>query len=935
MKALQKTALLLISFLTLLFSNTYANSTSKVKYFGRLDYEAASQNWSVSTAPNGNVFIANHNGLLEFDGSTWELHKLPNQTIMRAVHAVSDSLIFTSGFQELGYWRRDIYGKLHYQSLNDIGQHLLSKNIEFWNIVKTDNAVYFHSFATTLCYSCDSVFEIPTPGFSSVLSYVNGKTLLAVRDKGIYEVNERTTKPFLVTNFFKDKLIRFMLPYRKEQVMIGTEANGIFIWNGSELTQWKKEWKDYFISNELNRGHYSKDGKLTFGTIIDGVVLFDENENFLRKINTQNGLRNNTVLGIDKDKWGNSWLALDDGIGFIPARSDESMTIESIPGIGAIYSTAIIGDKMYFGTNQGLFVRSGSERPRLVPETQGQVWDCKVIDGKLWVGHNQGTFIINNDKAQLISNFSGGASLKKDNNKENYIQGTYTGLVNYTQTAKNKFISERINGFVDLVRYLEIDHLGNIWASHMHLGVFKIVTNDQRDSVTDSHYYGVETFGQNHSIHVFKVENRIVLTTGSDLFTYDDLKDTIVPHKTLNKTLGELKNAHRIIEAPNHHYWFISKENIALFKIQKDQIHLIKSYPTSLFHSIPLVDQYENILPLSETKAILSLQNGIATFNAADSGLDNVIQKYKPELRQIVSTNNKNNERYLPLQASGFKLKYHFNNLKVKISFPYYSGLPQYHQYYLKGLDMDWSKPSPDPFYTFKRLPFGEYTLKIRTTDSWGNKSQELELPFEVLPPWYISNISLILYFMFLVIILAVVRKLSIKQTQKKQQREHDKKEKELVQLRNEKLRNEIRFKSKELANSTMLMIKKNEFLLDLKNSIDRQKAELGSRYPDKYYNHLLKKIDANITNQDDWQVFENNFERAHEQFFEKMKKTFPTLTSSDLRLCAYLRMNLSSKEIAPLLGISVRGVENHRYRLRKKMNMMHDDSLTDIILKI
>lgn len=112
------------------------------------------------------------------------------------------------------------------------------------------------------------------------------------------------------------------------------------------------------------------------------------------------------------------------------------------------------------------------------------------------------------------------------------------------------------------------------------------------------------------------------------------------------------------------------------------------------------------------------------------------------------------------------------------------------------------------------------------------------------------------------------------------------------------------------------------------------QKEQLGSRYPDKYYLHLTDKIEQNISSHDDWQLFETNFEQAHEQFLKKIKDDYPDLTGKDLRLCAYLRMNLSSKEIAPLLGISVRGVENHRYRLRRKMGMEHDDTLIDLILK-
>jgi DNA-binding CsgD family transcriptional regulator len=132
-----------------------------------------------------------------------------------------------------------------------------------------------------------------------------------------------------------------------------------------------------------------------------------------------------------------------------------------------------------------------------------------------------------------------------------------------------------------------------------------------------------------------------------------------------------------------------------------------------------------------------------------------------------------------------------------------------------------------------------------------------------------------------------------------------------------------------------MLLIKKNEFLMKVKETLHHHKEQLGVRYPDKYYDALVQKIDDNIANQDEWKVFEANFERAHEQFVKNLKENHKDLTPSDLRLCAFLRMNLSSKEIAPLLGISVRGVENHRYRLRKKLNLDLDCNLTDFIIQL
>ena len=89
------------------------------------------------------------------------------------------------------------------------------------------------------------------------------------------------------------------------------------------------------------------------------------------------------------------------------------------------------------------------------------------------------------------------------------------------------------------------------------------------------------------------------------------------------------------------------------------------------------------------------------------------------------------------------------------------------------------------------------------------------------------------------------------------------------------------------------------------------------------------------MNNTNDWKMFEEAFNNADKDFLKKIKEKHKALTPNDLRLCAYLRLNLSSKEIAPLLNISARSVEVKRYRLRKKMNLPHESSLTNYILEI
>jgi DNA-binding CsgD family transcriptional regulator len=253
----------------------------------------------------------------------------------------------------------------------------------------------------------------------------------------------------------------------------------------------------------------------------------------------------------------------------------------------------------------------------------------------------------------------------------------------------------------------------------------------------------------------------------------------------------------------------------------------------------------------------------------------------------------------------------------------------------VEGLDVDWSAPSERPVFEYTRIPFGEYSIRVRALNQWNRRSNEELITLIVAPPWYLNRVSILVYVFILLIIFLVGRNLLVRRVRLKERKIQDAKEKELIQLRNEKLNADLSFKSQELANSTMAIIKKNEFLLELKETLKAQKEDLGTRYPEKYYSRLVRKIDNNIASMDDWNVFEFHFEKAHEKFLQKLMSKYPQLSHSDLRLCAYLRMNLSSKEIAPLLRISYRGVENHRYRLRKKLLLKKEVNLTDFILSL
>jgi DNA-binding CsgD family transcriptional regulator len=239
----------------------------------------------------------------------------------------------------------------------------------------------------------------------------------------------------------------------------------------------------------------------------------------------------------------------------------------------------------------------------------------------------------------------------------------------------------------------------------------------------------------------------------------------------------------------------------------------------------------------------------------------------------------------------------------------------------------------------FKNLDYGNYTFHIRAQSGQQLIGEPLKHSFTISFPWYLSHWAMIGYLLFLVFVSLFINNLYTNYYRKQQtkyveeaNRELAIKElaskKSLVEFKNEQLYQSIENKNRELAISTMSMIKKNSLLGSIK-------AELQSLSNLSGLSSVIRIIDQNINNDDDWNFFEEAFNNADQDFLKKIKEIHPNLTPNDLRLCAYLRLNLSSKEIASLLNISSKSVEIKRYRLRKRMNLEHGANLISYILSV
>jgi DNA-binding CsgD family transcriptional regulator len=156
-----------------------------------------------------------------------------------------------------------------------------------------------------------------------------------------------------------------------------------------------------------------------------------------------------------------------------------------------------------------------------------------------------------------------------------------------------------------------------------------------------------------------------------------------------------------------------------------------------------------------------------------------------------------------------------------------------------------------------------------------------------------------------------------------------------ITEIQNEKLEVEIKYKNQELALTTMHLVQKAEILLSVQGALNQILDKTTNPAVKKEIQQLLNLLNFDVKLDEDWEHFAYHFDQVHADFIKNLRHQFPQLSANDYRLSAYLRMNLSTKEIAPLMNISLRGVEGSRYRLRRKLNLPNDVNLIEFFINL
>ena len=908
---------------------------------------AGKQNWDISKDENHKIYVANNFGLLVLENTNVTLHQLPNQTIFRSVEYI-DGKIFTGSFEDFGYWTSNADGQLSYTSLVQKLENSNMNNDEIWKIIEHKGVIYFHSFGSIYTYDGTKVARLSKNASFMFPHKVHGKVFFQKIQGGLFELINGALVSVPSSNFLKDEEVKSIIELENNRILIGTTL-GLYVYDGVNFKTWDVKNQKEIVQNNINVMLRTND-KIVIGTILSGLYIYDLDFNFLEHIDTEKQLQNNTVLSLEEDVFGNIWVGMDNGLSYISFDSPIHTHKDKYKGIGSSYTAALYNDELYVGTNQGIYVYEKDSTnmfysPFFIPSSQGQVWFLKEFNDKLYAGTNDGTYIIENKSLQKVSENFGGYTLKPYfyNNLNVLLQSTYSDVLVYKKEFNNWSVSDTLRGFSTPARYMEFDHLGNIWLGHTVKGIYKLQPNIQLDSIADVKRIGAKEGLNISNNRVFKLDNRIVTSYQDTLFEWDTIDEKFVPYTELDAFFTEVGTVNNIIPAGNQRYWVIKQSEISLFEIRFDSIRLVYRLLPEM-HDFSLVNGYETVIPLTENLHLICLDEGFAILDLDQINQENYI---KPStIIQEVKASDSNFNKYSlnPTHSTEVSISNQNNNIEFKWTTSQIVGDKIFFQYKLEGLENEWNAWTTKTSVSYDRLEAGQYSFLVRSIDKIGLVTDTTSYSFIINEPWYLTKIAYFFYSLIFVLLgfmarLYVSRKRwqahgkELEKKNKKAKREQEKAEREIIKLNNEKLQSEVEHKSAQLASNTMAIMRKNNLLSSLKDELLKQKKELGTKMPSKYFTRLNKLIEQGIEDEHEWEVFEQLYDQAHGDFFKRLKEKYPQLTPSDLRLCAYLRMNLASKEIAPLLNISVRGVEERRYRLRKRLDITTDTNLTELIM--
>ena len=946
----------LIAVIFVLFANIQTKASPgkyPIRNFTPTDYKAGIQNIDFAQNRGKNIFVANNLGVLSFNGNDWESHTLNTGKKKRSLAFDEENNRLYVGSQgEFGYFNED-WEYISLVSKVPLGSRDFD---EVWDVFIYNSNIYFCTF--------DGIYLF------------NGREISVLKHKDKFNRSFQT-QDGLFTQSANGELLKILdhelVPIgsnnARNEIVSGiiTQGEGYILFYNSGRIEFStpfsqsekyRQLANYLEGSYVNHVLQLSDSRLAISTQTSGLFLYDEQKNSVENITAMDGLQTSACLRSFQDYAGNLWIGMQNGIALVNINSPVRLINQEIDLQGSGYDAYETIDGTYFTTSNGIYYLAKNVKQCVFLEgTEGPAYSIQSIAGKLYAGHHTGLFYLKDGSASRITTTVGLWQVKQlRSNPEFVIGGTYSGLFLF-KLNKDLLLEpiKYITGFAETSRFFEEDDKGRIWVGQFYKGLYQItlsldLRSAQVTKVSDQYDLPIK-----EQIILSKIDNDLYIGTQKGIYLLDQNTDQIIKADIFEEVVGD-EQVNLLVQDHNRNIHILTENLVGFFnQIGPRNYFFVRSSLYQLRYTFN-----NDLLNLSINHSNGVLYNANEGFISYDPSQENRVAFEAPLVVSKV---------YSVTQDSTLYIQKPFENIdthqielvisqKTKVlkfhveSFQY--GIVNNHQfrYFLKGFNEtfdDWTESTTKEYTNLKE---GQYEFSVSTKDFLGEIKEIKSVIITVKPPVHKSLLAKIFYFCILVLSLVYIsgrqkRAYKVKakeiedskrqELEEKQQRIFEiqkEKEQELIRLEEEKIKSELNHLNNLLAASTMNLVVKNEFLENIRKELNEVKKK--GKYSDtkQALEKIVKDIEITLRLQDDWEQFEYHFDKVHGDFSSRLRKEFQDLTPNEQKLSAFLRLNLNSKEISNLMGVSLRGVEVARYRLRKKLKLDKGQNLSKFILE-